>query len=318
MMKRVIFLMILLTAIAVKAQQFPQYTQFTFNKIGYNPAASGGSVKAPYELIMGARTQWLGMPHNPKSLFVSYNYNIVPTHSYRHWHNVGAYIDQDQNGNFVHNDVWLSYTYHMFITAKMVLAAGVFVGFKQYKITLNNLDRNDPAVINSSSSVFAVPDIVPGVRLTSRHFFADASLQQISVFSQRGFGGVIGTPSRVWPHYNMSAGVKAKLGYYNSSVLAVNLRGSFVSIPSIEVNLMDYISKIVGVGASLRGRNFVAGIVQIRVTPNLVVGLAADFSINKMAKAAPFTGEIMIALTPVFGGDVLTKKEVRVVDDCTF
>ncbi len=97
MRKVILYLFLTVELYNIKAQQFPQYTQFIFNKIGYNPAASGTSVNAPYEIIVGARTQWIGMPNNPKSQFVSFNYNFVPQHSYSHWHNVGIYIDQDQN-----------------------------------------------------------------------------------------------------------------------------------------------------------------------------------------------------------------------------
>jgi type IX secretion system PorP/SprF family membrane protein len=317
-MKKVLNIFFLSLAANMSGQQFPQYTQFTFNKIGYNPASSGTSLAAPYELIFGARTQWIGVNNNPKAMFFSLNYNFVPTHSYSQWHNVGVYVDQDQNGNFVHNDVWLSYTWHKFIGGKTVLAAGVFAGIKQYKLTLNNLDRNDPAVQRSAGSVIAYPDIVPGVRISNRKFFAGICLQQTSIFSQKGIGGQIGTPSRVWPHYNATGGVKIKGGYYNSFVLAANVRGSFIGIPSYELNVMDYIDKRYGFGLSLRSKNFLCGIVQFRLARLLVVGLAYDLSIGKMYRASPHTGEIMIAFTPVFNGETLSKKTGRVVDECTF
>ncbi|MBK9282800.1 MAG: PorP/SprF family type IX secretion system membrane protein [Sphingobacteriaceae bacterium] len=302
----------------INAQQFPQYTQFTFNKIGYNPASSGTSLAAPFEIIFGARTQYIGVPNNPKSTFVSFNYNFVPPRAYSKWHNVGMYIDQDQNGNFVHNDVWLSYTFHKVIASKTVLAAGVFAGIKQYRLALNNLDRNDPAVQNSAGSIIAYPDIVPGIRITKRNFFAGICLQQVSIYSQKGIGGKIGSPSRVWPHYNFTTGIKTKLNYYNSLVIAANVKGSFTGVPSAELNIMDYVSKLVGFGVSIRNKNFVCGIIQFRLARKFNVGLAYDLAINKMFKAAPHTGEVMIAFTPVFNGETISKKTARVVDDCTF
>lgn len=318
MKKVLVYLFVFLMVTEISAQQFPQWTQFTFNKNGYNPASSGNSLAAPYEIYIGARTQWIGVSNNPKSTFVSFNYNFVPQRAYSKWHNVGMYVDQDQNGNFVHNDVWLSYTFHKFISGKTVLAAGVFAGIKQYKLTLNNLDGNDPAVQKSSGSVIAWPDIVPGLRISNKKFFAGICLQQVSIYSQKGIGGTIGTPSRVWPHYNFTTGWKQQIGYYNSLVIAGNVRGSFLGLPSLELNVMDYVSKIVGFGASIRGKNFVCGVVQFRVLRQMNVGLAYDLSINKMLGASPHTGEIMLSFSPVFNGETLSKKTSRIVDECTF
>jgi len=50
----------------------------------------------------------------------------------------------------------------------------------------------------------------------------------------------------------------------------------------------------------------------------LNVGLAYDLSINKMRSASPHTGEIMLSYSPVFNGEILSKKTTRIVDECTF
>ncbi len=300
------------------AQQFPQYTQFIFNKIGYSPAASGTSVNAPFELIFGARTQWVGVSNNPKSGFVSFNYNFVPQRSYSKWHNVGIYIDQDQNGNFVHNDVWLSYTFHLLLSRKWLLSTGIFAGIKQYRITKSNLDRNDPAVSGSSNALIALPDIMPGIRLSNKKIFVDLSLPQVSIFSQRGIGGKIGSPSKVIPQYILSVGKKGKFNDYNTLQVAINLHGSFVGLPSVELNAMNYYDKRFAFGMSVRSKNFVSAIVQFRLLGTVNVGLAYDLSINKMFRASPNTGEIMISFSPIFGGERVEKTTVRVVDECSF
>lgn len=301
------------------AQQFPQYTQFIFNKIGYNPAASGTSINAPYELIFGARTQWIGVSNNPKCGFASFNYNFVPQHAYTKWHNVGIYIDQDQNGNFVHNDVWLSYTFHLLLSKKLLLSTGVFAGIKQYSITKNNLDRNDPAVSGSANQTIALPDISPGVRLSNKKFFIDFALQQITVFSQRGIGGKIGSPSRVIPQYIFSTGRKVKFNDYNTGMLAINLHGGVTGLPSVELNAMNYYNKRFAIGFSVRSKNFICAIIQFRMLNLVNVGLAYDLSINKMYRGSPNTVEIMVSFSPVFGGEKVDKAKMgRVVDECSF
>lgn len=318
MRKLILYLILCFCFPFLKAQQFPQYTQFIFNKIGYNPAASGTSINAPYELIFGARTQWIGFSNNPKSGFVSFNYNFVPKRGYTKWHNVGVYVDQDQAGNFVHNDIWLSYTFHLLITKKTIMSFGLFAGMKQFKLTRNNLDRNDPAVASSNSSVWAYPDLVPGIRLTNKKFFMDLCFQQVSVFKQAGIGGQIGSPSRLLPHYNFSIGKKFKINDFDKVMVAVNARSSITSLPSLELNIINYYNKRFALGASIRGKNFVCGIVQFKVLESLNVGLAYDLSINKVFRASPNTAEIMISFSPLFGGEMTEKVTRRNVADCTF
>ena len=300
------------------AQQFPQYTQFIFNKIGYNPAASGTSINARYELILGARTQWIGFTNNPKSAFVSFNYNFIPKRKITKWHNVGVYIDQDQAGNFIHSDIWLSYTFHLLIAKKTIMSFGLFAGVKQFKLTKNNLDRNDPAVSNSNGTIWAYPDLVPGIRLTNKKFFMDVCFQQVSIFKQSGIGGQIGSPSKLLPHYNFSAGRKIKINDFDKLVVAVNLRSSILSLPTAELNVMNYYNKRFAVGASIRSKNFVCAIVQFRMLNNLNVGLAYDLSINKVFRGSPNTAEIMLSFSPLFGGEMVEKVTRAVVDDCTF
>jgi type IX secretion system PorP/SprF family membrane protein len=311
-----IFLFLSLSALS---QQFPHYTQFLFNKIGYNPAASGTSVNAPFELIAGARTQWIGMNNNPKSQFVSFNYNFIPQHGYNKWHNVGVYIDQDLNGVFVKNDLWLSYTIHLLATKKTIISAGVFAGIKYFKISASQLDRNDPAVSNSSSAVIGYPDLIPGVRLTTKKFFADFALQQVSIFKQKGIGGQIGSPSKLRPHYNLSAGKKVSWNDFNTLMIATNIRGNFLGMPSVELNVMNYYSRKFAAGMSLRNLNFICGIIQFRFIHNVNIGLAYDLSVGRILRAAPHTVEVMVSISPLFGGEPGPEKSIRrYVDDCSF
>lgn len=318
-MKKILLIFITCLGLITTAQQLPQYTQFIFNKAGYNPAAAGTSLLSPLEVILGARTQYIGMRNNPNTFFLSGNYTFIPTHSYRNWHNVGAYIDQDRNGIFVDNSIYASYAFHQMVSRKTVLSFGVFAGLKQFSLNSSLLDRNDPAVAASARSLFVYPDIIPGVRLYNKKFFADFSLWQLTSFRQKGFfsSKQIGSPSKLPLHYIFSIGRKFKLPFENQLLISFNTRGTFTRIPNLELNVMNYWYKRFAYGFSVRDRNFICGIFQIRVINNLIVGFAYDLSTNRMFRAAPHTGEIMIGLSPVFG----TSGEKRLksaVDDCSF
>ncbi len=306
-MKYLIYSLYLVACCFSKAQQLPHYTQFLFNKGGYNPAANGNSFNQPYEVVFGGRTQWIGMRNNPNTIFINFNYTFIPKRSYKNWHNAGIYIDQDQAGLFIQNTVYASYAFHLLLGKKLVMSAGVHAGVKQFLLSKGGLDRNDPAIAKSAGSVIAIPDIVPGLRLYNKKFFFDFSLWHITKFRQRGIGGQIGAPSVLWPHYYLGAGKRFVFNELNNLVVAGNLYGSIKSIPSVEVNVMNYVFQRFAYGLSVRNIDFVCGIIQFRLLNTMVIGLAYDLSINRLSRAAPHTAEIMIGLSPIFGN---TKKPI--------
>lgn len=317
-MKKVVYIFIFL-CLQLQSQQLPQYTQYIFNKTGYNPAAAGTSLKSPTEIIFGARTQWIGVNNNPKVGFLSANYTFIPQRAYKNWHSAGVYIDQDRNGVFVDNSMYLCYSFHQLITKKTVMSVGVFAGLKQFYLNSSLLDRNDPAVAASARSFLAYPDVIPGIRLTNKNFFADLSLWQVSIFRQKGYfsSKQIGSPSTLPLHYIFTIGKKFSLPLDNKLMVSLNTRGTYKSLPNLELNVMNYWYQRFAYGFSIRDRNFICGIFQLRIVNNLVVGFAYDMSINKMQKPALNTVEIMIGVSPVFGTSG-EKKLKSSVDDCSF
>jgi type IX secretion system PorP/SprF family membrane protein len=319
-MRRTVFILLFLKfAVDLNAQHTPQYTQFIFNKAGYNPAAAGTSLKSPIEIIFGGRTQYIGLDNNPKTAFFSGNYTFIPQRAYKNWHNAGVYIDQDRNGAFFDNSIYLTYAFHQLITKKTVMSVGVFAGLKQFYINSSLFDRNDPAVAASARSLMIYPDIIPGIRIYNRKFFADLSFWQVVTYQQKGFfsSKQIGSPSKLPLHYNFSIGRKFILPLENKLLISFNMRSSYKNIPDLELNVMNYWYQRFAYGFSVRNKDFVCGIFQIRIVNNLIVGLAYDLSVNKMFKPNTHTAEIMIGLSPIFG----TSGEKRMkssVDDCSF
>src|ERR1700752_1593608 len=98
-MKVIVYLLMFFSFVAF-SQQTSQFTQFTFNKYGYNPAAAGTNINAKLETICGVRRQWVGFHGGPFSNFFSMNYTFKPERSYKRWHNAGVYIANDNAGVF--------------------------------------------------------------------------------------------------------------------------------------------------------------------------------------------------------------------------
>lgn len=298
------------------AQQLPHYTQFLFNKGGYNPAANGTSLLQNYDVVFGARSQWIGVRGNPTTIFLNANYTFIPQRAYKNWHNVGVYFDSDQAASFIHNSVYLSYAFHMLLNKKTVMSVGVHAGMKQFLLSRNSLDRNDPAIAKSSGNVFAVPDIIPGMRIYNKKFFFDLSLWHVTKLRQKGIGGQIGSPSVLVPHYYLGVGKRFMLRDYNNIVVAANLYSPVTALPSAEINVMSYWGQRFALGMSVRNVDFVCAIFQIRALNSLVFGFAYDLSINRMIKAAPHTGEIMIGISPIFGNKPPERRDNSRIANC--
>lgn len=66
-----IFVLLLLVSGALISQQDAQYTQFMYNKLGFNPAFAGSVESTNFQVI--ARQQWLGLSEAPTSQVFTFN-----------------------------------------------------------------------------------------------------------------------------------------------------------------------------------------------------------------------------------------------------
>ena len=199
-MKRLLTYLFFLLCFVNKAQQTIMFTQYTFNKAGMNPAASGTDIEKEIYYCVGLNRQWVGIENAPNQSFLNVSYTIRPPRSYKRWQNAGIYFDNDNSGLIESNGIYGSYTLHYLIRKKIVASFGVYAGVRRFTMSLSGFDANDPAVIKNRSSIFLYPDIIPGVRLSDKKYFVGLSLRQITIYKLQDFKGrKIGGPSRLKP-----------------------------------------------------------------------------------------------------------------------
>ncbi|MDF2449233.1 MAG: type secretion system rane protein PorP/SprF [Bacteroidota bacterium] len=291
---------LLFFSLGLVCQQTGQYTQYTFNKYGYNPAAAGTNINAGLEAIVGLRKQWIGFENSPASNFISANYTIKPERSYKRWHNVGIYLYQEKAGIFQNESFYASYTLHLPVTKRLNMSFGVFAGVRKFGIRKHYISPADPVYAKTYNSYFyAYPDFIPGIRMYSKTTFLDISVQQIFKTRQVQGDKQIGNKSILAPHLYISYGKKIFLENELTLVPALNLHSSFTAIPSLEANIMAYYKKRIGLGATIRNKDFISGIFQIRFFKNVTAGFAYDYSINRFNTFAPNSLEFMVGLTPM-------------------
>lgn len=299
-MKKYILFIITLPNVTVFAQQTSQYTQYLFNKYGYNPAAAGSNINSGIEVIVGGRQQWVGFENAPTTNFFSANYTIKPERSYKRWHNFGLYLSRDKAGIFRSESYYVSYTLHLPLNKRYNLSFGIFAGARNVALDRNIISTSDPVYGATYSNYFFIyPDFIPGIRLYSKKFFLDLSIQQLYKNRLSQNNKQIGNKSVLAQQLYISLGKKIFLDNGFTVVPSINIHSSFVNIPSMELNVMGYYNKRIGIGASVRNKDFICGIFQIRFFKNMTAGFSYDYSISRLNRATPNTFEFMLGVTPM-------------------
>lgn len=298
-MKRLILLILVSQVADCHAQQIATYTQFTFNKAGLNPAASGTLMDQKYFFSAGLRRQWTGFERSPRQNFVNFSYTLRPPRSYRYWQNFSFYADNDEAGMLGNNSAYLGYTFHLLLKKKYVLSFGAYAGARLFQRKTGGFDPDDPAVKNSRTSAIALPDFIPGIRYSDHRTFIGLSVKQISITRQRHLnGGSIGNSSLLQPSVYIDYGRKIAITDQLLALPAFVLYIPVIGIPSFEASLMYYYGTRIGAGLSIRNNSFASAILQVRFLQNLSAGFSYSYPLNPTRFTAGNTFELMIGIVP--------------------
>lgn len=296
-----ITLFFVFSGFTIKAQQTIMYTQYAFNKAGLNPAASGTEINQEVFYAFGVNRPWIGFDNAPKQSFVNFSYTIKPPRSYRYWQNAGVYVENDDSGLLGYDNFYGSYTFHLLLRKTMVASFGAYAGMRSFSRSLNSVfDPNDPAVAKNKTTIYALPDIIPGFRLSDKKFFMDVAIRQLTVNKIRDLKGRrIGSPSKLQPTIYFDYGHKISLSDYLLFMPSFAVNAPVVGPPVIDANIMFFYSNTFGAGVSLRNVSSASAIVQIRFYKSLSVGIAYSYPLGVMRHVAQNSLEVMVGIIPL-------------------
>lgn len=297
-MKKIIYIFILLlVAGEIHSQQNVQYTQFMLNDYGLNPAVAGEGKGIMF--MVGRRVQWNGFVGAPETNFASVTKSFGKKGYKKYWHGIGGYVEQDRFGIFSKKAAYGSYTIHLKLSSKYYLGFGIAAGIKSLALTNSIYNENDPALMAPLQKVI-IPDFIPGIYLYSKKLFAGVSVRNLYKNTLTQGNKEIGTGSKLFPNAYITIGRKyVSSGYDFIFVPAIHIQTSFVSVPVINLNLMTYYRKRVGVGVSYRVQDAVSAIIQVRIFSNIVIGFAYDYTVSKFKAAHANSTEIMFGFSPI-------------------
>jgi len=291
------------------AQQNPNFSQYMFNKLYFNPAYSG--VEGVSKVSLLYRDQWFGYQPTfdeggaPKTTLFTFTAPILRFRS-----GVGFYVMDDQLGPQNNLEIQASYAYHLVIgEAKMSfgIKAGIFsqtIDFNQYRA----IHPDDPLILEGKESQIR-PDMGVGVHYQSEKYYGGIGLQHI-LKSQFDFGSdSLRNPME--NHMVATAGYHYQLNYDVVLTPSFIFNTDFNSI-SFDLSMLAHYKEKLWGGLSYRQSEAVVGLIGYSFLKDnaLGIGYSFDYVISAQDAKQPTSHEIQLSYTlPVVTGG--GKKVVR-------
>jgi type IX secretion system PorP/SprF family membrane protein len=313
----------MLSSLTSAAQQRPYYTQYILNNFIINPAVAG--IENYWDVKASHRAQWVGLPDAPVTTYLTihgplrksdFDRNTATTVRARgsnprgeaYWkdytapephHGVGFTVLNDQTGPLNRFAAYGSYAYHLPLSARTTLSAGVSVGITNLSLDATKLNFGgtvlDPAVANSTLINTIKPDISAGLWLYSNKYFVGLSVQQIvpqqvafsdnTVYLQRG---------KLIPHIFASAGYRMQLGDDFSLLPSVLVRYISPLPLGFDVNTKLQYQDLLWFGASYRYQDGFAAMAGMNINRSINIGYSYDLQTSSLNTVSRGTHEIMI------------------------
>ena len=279
------------SATAIFAQQAPQFTNFMFNKLVYNPAYAGSHEVLTLNAIY--RNQWTGIEGAP----VTANFNMH-TPFLNNRCGVGLSVISDQIGMVNSTYANLSYNYRLPVGEKSTLAMGIMGRLEQSSIDWTQsqeLDAGDPRIgMGQSSDV--KPNFGAGVYLSSDRYYLGFSVPQLL---KNNLYTDLNITENVQNYYFMG-GVVADLNKDVKIKPAVLLTYNPSAPFEADFNLNFIFMDALWLGGSYRMGDSFDAIMAYQFTKQLRGGLAVDFTTSELQDYTSGSFEVMLQYSFVY------------------
>lgn len=313
----------LLLSLCGNGQQQPHYSQYMLNQYILNPALTG--IENYTDIKVSHRHQWVGIDGAPVTTYLTAHMPLgkedfrtsstgfhIPGENPRgkaYWesytaaephHGIGLQMINDKTGPLNRFSGYLTYAYHIGISAKTSLAAGFGAGVSNLRLNTNKLDFGivtpvDPAVFENQSLNYFKPDFNAGIYLYSADYFLGLSAQQI-IPQKIKFSDNEVTPSegKLVPHLFATAGYRFLLSDEFNLLPSVMLK--YIRPLPVQADLnakLQYLD-LLWCGLSYRTGEGFAAMLGLNISNAINVGYAYDYTTTKLNTVSKGTHELMI------------------------
>jgi type IX secretion system PorP/SprF family membrane protein len=272
-----------------QAQQEPQYSQYMFNQLSYNPAYAGSRDALSATMIL--RRQWLGFDGGPVTGNVNAHMPIL-----NEKHGVGFNFSSDHLGLTNQTNFTLNYAYRIAVR-KGFFQAGLSGGILYYKTKFSQLvtTQIDPNIPSDAATLR--PRAGLGLYYYNPKFYVGVSTPNIINGKYYSHNSVAGNlESKQSLHAFAMMGAILPLGK------AVSLRPSAVvkyaahSPLQVDANLTIFFAKTIGVGVGYRTTDALVFMLEYTSPRRFRMGYAYDMTLSPLKTTNSGSHELMIGL----------------------
>lgn len=297
-MKKLIVIVFLLSgALASKAQQLEQWTQFYMNEYMVNPALAG--IDKYFHANALYRDQWIGIQDSPRTYYLSVQGPIITGKM-----GVGGSVFSDVVGQTRRNGLQAAYAYHLALNEKYKLSFTLSTGMLQFSVDGGKLDleqQNDIALSNGFMSLWAV-DFGSGLRFSGEKFHVGFYVPQVAGLKAQFFNDYSETQNVLARHYYLNAGYRHD--FNDDWAIDANFLGRYVNpMDMFDIQVRGIFRDMVSLGASFRTPLItevlppaVGFMVGYQFENNLNIGYAYDMALGKLGNATSGSHEIILGI----------------------
>lgn len=307
---------------ALQAQQQPQYTQYVINNYIINPAITG--IENYTDVKISHRHQWVGLQDAPVTTYLTLHKPLAKQddrttatsfekpgenpRGHNYWadyeaakphHGIGLKVINDRTGPLNRFAGYVSYAYHIGISARTSIAAGFEAGVQNISLDRSKLDFGaanpiDPAVYNSGQINQLKPDFGAGIWVYSADYFIGLSAQQIIPQKIYFSDNKLQQAGKLVPHLFATAGYRFFLDDDFTLLPSVMLKYVQPTPSQFDFNTKLQYRDLAWIGASYRLDDGYAGMLGVNVSNTFNVSYAYDYTTSRLSTVSKGTHEIVL------------------------
>lgn len=299
------------------AQTRPHLNNYLYNYYVINPAVAG--IEDFVDIKSSFRSQWNGLEGAPETLALTIHGNIegqnkvnppkqkkvsideitvdLDGYNARPHHGIGGILFADRIGPFSKIQLSGSYAYHIPLSKKYRLAAGLSMGMTQNSLDLDKIRLHDPNDIAVSEERYSNinPDLGFGLWFYSKALFAGFSGAQLLKYNL-AFGDYIQSEKESYRHFIFTGGYKFYAGYDLIVTPSFSIKWFSPAPVVIDYNLVLSFINRVSLGMTYRNNNEFILSSRFIASPLLEFGYAFDFGSAAVDKYNSGGHEIYLGL----------------------
>ena len=305
------------------AQQKPHYTQYVLNNYVLNPALSG--IENYTDIKISHRHQWTGLLDAPVTTYLTIqapigkgDYKTTATsfpmegenpRGKEYWkeyeaskphHGIGLQVIDDKTGPLSNFSIFGTYAYHIGLSARTNLSAGIGIGMSRFGVNAAKLYFGpaypvDPAVFGSGVLGKSQLDMNAGIWLYSADYFIGASVLQLMPqkldFSNNG---VKLSDGKKVPHIFSTAGYRFLLNEDINVLPSVMVKYVDPAPLQAEANIKFMYRDFLWAGGTYRAQYGFAAMIGVNALNAFQFSYSYDYSTTRLNTVSSGTHEVLI------------------------